>query len=85
MKYDLEKRKEELLDELINTLYEVTEDSCDIQRMDEILAKLEKIDPDSFEPFSVEESYQRFMERFKKMEVSGELQDLSWTEKTEKK
>ena len=33
----LEQKKERLLDELIDTLFEVTENYCDIQKIDKIL------------------------------------------------
>lgn len=38
-------RKERLLDELIDVLFAATEESADLQRMDEILAELDEIDP----------------------------------------
>ena len=72
----LEEKKERLLDELINTLFEITEDTCDTQRIDEILNELEEIDPSLFPPFSVEESYRKFKERFRQMEQSGALEEL---------
>ncbi len=72
----LEQQKEQLLDDLINALYEVTDDARSIQRIDDILEQLEQIDPTISEPFSVEESYQSFMERFRKMEASGALDEL---------
>ena len=74
----LEQKKERLLDELIDTLFEVTENYCDIQKIDKILDELERIDPTLSEPFSVEESYQRFIERLRQLEQSGSLEDLSW-------
>ena len=74
----LEQKKERLLDELIDTLFKVTENYCDIQKIDKILDELERIDPTLSEPFSVEESYQRFIERLRQLEQSGSLEDLSW-------
>ena len=74
----LEQKKERLLDELIDTLFEVTENYCDIQKIDKILDELERIDPTLSEPFSVEESYQRFIERLRQLEQSGSLEELSW-------
>ena len=68
--------KERLLDELIDTLFESTEEYCDTQKIDKILNKLEEIDPSLFHPFSVEESYQRFIERFQQMKQSGALEKL---------
>ena len=79
-----EQKKETLLDELIDTLFEVTEDNCDIQKIDEILNELEQIDPSLFPPFSVEESYRKFKERFRQMEQSGALEELLRTAGMEK-
>lgn len=74
---ELEQKMEKLRDRLIDALFEVTEDNYDIQRqkIDKILDELEEIDPGFFEPFSVEESYQRFKERFQQMEQSGALEE----------
>ena len=81
---ELEQKKEKLLDGLIDTLFEVTEDNCDIRKMDKILNELEEIDPSLFEPFSVEESYQRFMEQFRELERSGALEEWLRTRGMEK-
>lgn len=79
----LEQKKERLLDELIDTLFAVTEDTCDTQRIDEILNELEELDPSLSEPFSVEESYRKFQERFHQMEQSGALEEFLRTMKME--
>lgn len=59
-----ESRKEKLLDELIDFLNEVDEFNYDEAKHDEILAKLNEIDP--MPPITnKEESFSKFIEKYK--------------------
>ena len=59
-----ESRKEKLLDQLIDFLNEVDEFNYDEAKHDEILAKLNEIDP--MPPITnKEESYAKFIEKYK--------------------